>query len=229
MKTKNIIIVAIVTLLVGLIIGLSVGYAYAKVTKLKGIALGTGTPTGFDGISIQGMRQGVPTSEFPVAPAANTVVGNGLATIVTSGSFAYSTTTLVAVLNPFGATSTVSQASIQGTNSTTTVDYLMGTSTCPSGITNASGATCAISATLINAQKVATTTQYFASAGVTVGPGTGYVTMGSGTFTEIVVGPKEYVVVLATSSYAGSSTLGNSGILFPTSTTTGTYVIEWQR
>lgn len=218
----------IITLgLLVIVLALVVGYVAHKPSPVvRAIDVGTGTPSGFDGISVAGgVRQGVPTSEYPVAPAANTVVGNGLATLITSGSFADATTTIFAVSNPFSATSTVLCPVIQGQNGTTTIDILVGTSTSSSGLTKNSS----VSATLLNITTIATSTKFFASSGVTVGPGTGFNSAGSGTFQTIVVGPSEYLVGLATSSYAGSSAIGKQGITNTNNTFSGTYTCEWQR
>ena len=218
---KNIIIGVIVALLVGL----AIGYALHQPAKVGG-AISTATPTGFDNISISGgIRQGVPTSEYPVAPAVNTVVGNGLATIIVSGSFASATTTLALIANPFNATSTITFAEIQGKNGTSTIDILVGTTTKTTGqsVTNNTQ----VSATLMNPTVIATSTNFFSVAGAQSGP-SGYYNNPGAASGMIVVGPSDLVAIFATSSYA-SYAAAVTGLTSLTSTFSGTYTIEWQR
>lgn len=222
MNKKIIILGGVVLLIVGVVAGLALR---SSEPVTKAIDTGTGTPTEFDGIAINGgIRVGVPSSEYPMAPAAQTVVGNGLATLPTSGSFADATTTIFAVANPFLATSTASCPILQGQNGTTTIDILVGTSTKQYLTKNSD-----VSATLINSTLIATSTKIFLSSGITVGPGTGFNSSGTGTFPKIVVGPSEFLVGLATSSYAGSSATGKQGITNTNNTFSGTYACLWER
>lgn len=186
-------------------------------------AVDTSTPTVFTNLNLTGSFQvGVSASNPLVTPTyQNSIYQSGLNTVVTQGTFTAGTTTPVSITNPFSATSTVVIANIRGQNGTTTIDLLMGTSTQASGLTNNSQ----VSPTLIKAVQVATSTQFFFTSG-TFGAG---MTSGTPTFTSIVVGPSESVVLMATSSFAGSSATGNQGVTNSNSTFTGTYVLEWQR
>ena len=207
---KKIIIGVVVVLVVGLVVGYVV-HQPATITTSKGI----GTPTGFDNVVIiGGVRQGVPTSEFPVAPAVNTVIGNGLATLITSGSLSTGTSTLQIIANPFNATSTITQSQIQIIGMATTSSIIMGTTTATSGLTISN-----VTASLINTASIAKGSQVFVSGGITLG-NSGYVSAGSGTVNEIVVGPLESVGIFASTT---AGTYGNASV------TSGVYTIEWQR
>lgn len=226
--TNKKITIGLVVVAVIAIIAASISYLAISNSSSVGAAVTTTQVADFlpsIGITQLDMSQGCDQS-YTCGSASNIP----LHTYVTTGTLAFGTTTMAVIPNPFSnlGTSTVTVAYLYGGNSTTTVNYEMGTSTISAGQSlNATGSN--ISPTLINAQ-VSTTSQYFIASGVTVGPGTGATSAGAGTFTSIVVGPQESIVIAATSTYGGAnSSIGNNGLLFPTATTTGTYKIEWQR
>lgn len=131
-----------------------------------------------------------------------------------SGTYAASST-LFAVANPFSATSTATFQSVVGTGQATTSTFLVGTSTLSVGLVASN-----VSATFVNAG-VATGTQFFTSPGISVGPGTGYLAPGTGTFRTVVVGPGEFVVGQATSTATGVGAANYTPGL------TCTYKIRW--
>lgn len=148
---------------------------------------------------------------------------NGIKTAYRAGAFLNGTTTLAAILNPFNATATVKFASVYGTNGTTSINLLVGTSTVASPTNNASQ----ISASLINAT-VATSAPFYTASGALAGPGQGHVSAGASTQNTIVLGPSEYVVFFATSTSASYAT-GLEGITGNSNTFTGNYEIEIKR
>lgn len=230
----------IIGVIIGVLVALAVGFFFGKSIVLTAGAASTpdpNTPTQLRNLNLiasSTLQVGVPDFYPPDAPPFGPAICLGgnlgtttqMCTMVTTGYFARSTTTMAIIPNPFAATSTVTFASIEGANSTTTIDILVGTTTLTTSqsITNNSQ----VSGTLINAVAIATSTQYYSVAGAKAGPGTGYTSPGANSYNYIVVGPNENIGILATSTNAAFA-LGNSGPLFPTATTTGTYSIRWEK
>lgn len=120
--------------------------------------------------------------------------------IPTIGSCNTASSTLFAVANPFNATSTVTVQSVEITGQATTSSLLVGTSTKSTGLASTD-----VSATLVNSSNgIATSSLVFTSSGITVGPGTGYLSAGSNTFRTIVVGPSENLVAYSTTTATGA-------------------------
>jgi hypothetical protein len=146
----------------------------------------------------------------------------GFTTEITAGNFADATTSVFAILNPFSATSTA-RVRVVGQNGTTSTDILVGTST----IGYVPGNANLSSPTLINA-RVATSSAFDSISGIRAGAGAGYQDPGAGSYREIVVGPSQYVVGHATSSFA-AGTDNILGITNAVNTFSGSYLIEWQK
>lgn len=151
-----------------------------------------------------------------------------------SGNFMDATNTLAMIANPFNATSTVTFISLKGTNGTTTVDLIVGTTTLTAyeqiGTTTVSQQSIInniqISPSLINATIVATSTIFYSVNGIRYG--TGVNDAGAGSQTRIVIGPSEAIGILATSTYVGTSATGNQGITNSNNSFSGSYLIEFQ-
>jgi hypothetical protein len=128
------------------------------------------------------------------------------------------TSTLFAVKPPSGATSTVTFLNLQG-NVAQISDIVVGTSTAAGGMTATSTLNVTGSGGLFGAAAVAIG-HFYTIAGLKVGPGTGYTTIGNGPYgsqTGIVVGPNEYLVGYATST----AVTGGNGA------SACSYKIEW--
>lgn len=147
-----------------------------------------------------------------------------VASYATVGTCADGSTTLFGLANPFSATSTAQLVALSGTDGTTTIDILVGTST----IATAPAGSNLASPTLLKATLIATSTPFYTSSGVAVGPGTGYTEPGTTNYT-IAVGPSEYLVGQATSSYPGASATGVSGITNAANTFNCTYKVLWMK
>jgi hypothetical protein len=138
---------------------------------------------------------------------ATAVAGSNLVQTASAGTCAPTgTSTLFAVLNPFGATSTLTFANISGQVGATTSDIFVGTSTtpAPAGIQVTSTSTATVGQNVFALFSVTGGSQFFSTAGVTMGPGKGYTAPSGGGYPtsqkSIVVGPAEYVVGFATST-----------------------------
>ena len=225
---KNTIIGTVVAIVVSVALSFVLLHKAPQVVKLGAITTGSGTPTSFDGISVNGgVRQGVPSSEYPVLPASQTTIGNGLATLVVSGSFSNASNTVALIANPFNATSTVTFAQVAGLNGTSTIDILVGTTSVTStqSITN----NAQVSPNLIKATSIATSTNFFSVAGAQSGPtGAGYYNNPGAGSGMIVVGPSDLVAIFATSSNANYAA-AVTGVTSTKSGFAGTYTFEFQR
>lgn len=198
-------------LLITLVIAIS-GLFFPKVRNLVGVVAPTDiTATNFTEITAS---TGILT---PLLQLGGSTAATSVSEQVSTGSCTAATSTPFAVANPFTATSTATLQSFQGVGNATTTLLYVGTTTQASGLALAN-----LSPTLVNAASVATTSQFFTSSGITVGPGTGYLSSGSNTFRTIVVGPSEYVSAFATTTTSGMGTnyVGNY--------TSCTYKIRWQ-
>lgn len=133
------------------------------------------------------------------------------------GNCADQSTTLFAVQNPNSSTSTARVVRLNGQQGTTSTDFLVGTSTTATAPVNANLS----SPSGLAARIVATSTQFFLASGVT-GNDTN-----AATGATFAVGPGQYVLGQATSSYSGSSATGNGGITNPTNTLSCSYEIIW--
>ncbi len=158
--------------------------------------------------------------------SSNTAIG----LIPSTGScVTTSTSTIFAVLNPTAATSTAT-ITLFGTGSATTSDILVGTSTtpAPAGLTVA---TSSVDASLIGLFKVASSSQFYATNGVTRTIG-GFLAASSGTYptslAKVVVGPFEYIIGFATSTYVHAGADGATGSGLMATPTACTYKILWQ-
>lgn len=142
--------------------------------------------------------------------------------------------TLFSVQNPFNATSTLTFASISGIQGATTTDILVGTSTtaAPLGLSVNSTTTALVGQNTFAMYSVTAGSRFFSSAGVTMGPGTGYKAPSGGTYptsqAEIVMGPSEYLVGFSTSTLGGATNggLGATQIAVPASCA---YELEFTR
>lgn len=127
---------------------------------------------------------------------------NGLWNRTLTGACADATTTVVSVLNPFGATSTVSWVALEGRMGTTSGVLLMGTSTGAAINENLSNA---VHPRLFNA--TISTSSRFSLTNLRLG----VASTSSGTpeefATRVQVGPTEYVVVGATGTAASANDL----------------------
>lgn len=140
---------------------------------------------------------------------------NTFTSYVSTGSFADATTTIFAVQNPYGATTTVDFAELFVTGaSTSTIAISVATSTSqyPSSVSVGS---------LINSAALATSTLGYIVNGVTAGS-TGFVSAGTAAQNRIIVGPTDYIVGLVTGSITG-------GVTNPSNTFAGSYLIRWNR
>lgn len=171
---------------------------------------------------------------------------NNLGDVVTSGTFSpvggqsvtngapqvinyTGSTTLFSIQNPFGATTTLQYGEVYGTDGTSSIALLVGTSTQPTGISNGGFSVANnISPTIINAS-LSTSTQFFTASGVTVGSAAGFQSAGTGSFTEIQVGPNDYVVGYATTTYSNTPGGVTSITDSARSKLSGTYSFEWYR
>lgn len=150
----------------------------------------------------------------------------------TSGTCNTGTTTLFAIQNPWSATSTVTYASIYGTNGATSTDILVSTSTLasPSSIATA---TSSLTSSLFGIYNLAANKYFFSVAGVVVGDQAGYVQPISGTYPStnlnsgrLVVGPNQYILGFATST----NPVGNGGTSATSvSIPSCSYKLEWVR
>lgn len=137
---------------------------------------------------------------------------NGLEMAFDKGSFYDASTTLIALDNPFNATSTA-EMTISFTNGTTTLATLgCGTTT--------SQFPSSVSATLIALTDVSTSTAYYATSGDIYGA----YPAGANTARAIPVGPDEYIACLVTNgNHVSGGVTGNSN------TFSGTYRTLWKR
>ena len=141
-----------------------------------------------------------------------------VAETATVGSCSTATSTIFAIQNPYAATSTVTFFNISGLVAQTS-DIIVGTSTVPGGMTATSTLNVTGIGGLLGMAAVATG-NFYTVAGLKVGPGTGYTTSGNGGYASnagVVVGPKEYLVGLATST----AVTGGTGV------TSCTYKAQW--
>ena len=142
-----------------------------------------------------------------------------------TSSFTDASTTIFSVQNPFANATSTAFITITGTNGTTTIDILVGTSTTAFAPVGGN----LPSPTLINATVIATSTQFTSHSGVLIGSDLGYTSPGSASVYRISVPPSGYVLGQATSSYAGSSATGLQGITNTNNTFTGNYFVTWHR
>lgn len=144
MNNKTIIGAAVALVLV---LGFGAGFIGSKLTKgdtnLSGVAyealvkwMGNGFYAGLTQqltVDSDGdlTTSGTVTFNGAVTTSATSTDAGGLACKSFSGTFADATTTLFALLNPFGATSSAMYASVEVTTGTTSVALKIGTSTTP--------------------------------------------------------------------------------------------------
>lgn len=199
MRKNNDLVAALVVLVVVGVVGMAV---YGLV-HLFGASSGRGGTSNADEIQLD---SDLAASTF-VQAVSNFVLGgtrgtNGSGLQIYPKIFSScntASTTLFAAKPPSGATSTVDVGLLNlGGNATTTSVYV-GTSTTPSPPASSN-----VSATLVNGAQVATNTVQWLSPGVTVGPANGFLSSGTGTFTSIVVGPNDWLVMWATSTATGA-------------------------
>lgn len=138
----------------------------------------------------------------------------GFTMLPKTGNCSTASSTIFAVQNPFGATSTLMLASIYGTEGATTTDILVGTSTTPAPA-GLAVSTSTVGKNIFGMFSVTASSKFFSVAGVTMGPGTGYVSPSGGTYptsqVRIVVGPNEWIVGFSTST-APSNGAGGLGV-----------------
>ena len=119
------------------------------------------------------------------------------------GSCSTASSTIIAVLNPFAATTTLANFTIVGTMGATTSDIVVATSTTAFGGPYAT-ATSSVKANIMGLAGVLANSQFYSVAGANLGPGTGYTNpataAGMVTNTQVVVGPTEYVIAVSTST-----------------------------
>lgn len=158
-----------------------------------------------------------------------------LAIVTSNGTCTVSTSTLVSIQNPFGATSTLEYFSIWGTNGATTTDILGATSTGPSPATVVVTATSSLGEHGFGLNAVSTSSQFYTVIGNKYGPNGGYNnpygTVPTGAFaydsnSELVVGPSEYFIVFSTSTSPGKGN-GQTGTGFISVPTSCTYKSIW--
>lgn len=142
--------------------------------------------------------------------------GNACFTYVT-GSCNTGTSTLFAILNPFGATSTMTYGKISGLQGATTTDILVGTSTTPAPAANAANgvATSSVPAYIFGMFKVTASAKFYSVAGLTFGPAAGsgnYHQPSGGTYptsnARMMLGPNDYILGFSTSTAGGSTNGG---------------------
>jgi hypothetical protein len=183
----------------GIVIAIAIGVialvgGNQSVSRTVG-ALNSGAQTVLDGLTVTNKNQG----QF---------IENGLSTVVSSGNLTSGTTTMVSVLNPFGATSTVDFTSIQATFAGNTA------ATVACGTTTNANLGAVPGGTLISSLVATGTTQAYMVNGVSYGATSGQNGNGNN---RIDVGPTERVA--CTVSYNSSTTAATS--------TSGTYDFRW--
>jgi hypothetical protein len=160
------------------------------------------------------------SSTFAQLTVASTTQ-NGIDRFPVTGNLAQSTTTHLALHNPYRATSTVDVSQISVTTAASTSrNFYIGTSTTPfvgrSGLGCSGFATAlACNGTIIDEAIIATSTAsggiWSGSKGTIVGNGGGFFNAsgnGGGTsLFPLVVGPNEYVIIYSTSTYSLSDLL----------------------
>jgi len=139
------------------------------------------------------------------------------------GSFRDATTTLAAVRNPWNATSTVTFTQLAGINGTTTNTFVVATST-------AAGATAGATMAGNFSCQIATSTSFTAVAGATTDGSTlaRLVSCTTVAANGFLVGPSEYVIIQASSTYA-SIGADNNAITNVVNTLSGTYELQFKK
>ena len=215
MENINKILWAVGTVCVSLII---VGYFHLGAVKQEvSQSLGTVAAgfTNLTSLSLTGIL------EFVNGPGQQNQTGIQLDGSVTTCNTA--TTTLFSVMNPFLATTTAT-VWMSMTGQATTSSLYVGTTTVPAVFTASK-----MSSSLIASSTVTANTPAYVISGMSTNLGTGQVAAYDTTYggpivtTRIVVGPSEYVLGFATSTYTGVGSLNYVGGL-----TSCTYKILWQ-
>lgn len=176
--------------------------------------------TSFQGISnLSNLALG--SSFSGTLPDPGSIVQNGTAQYVSSGSCNDATTTLFAVANPFAATSTVDFTKIDITNGTTTGLFYVGTTTAPTASSLAGG----VSPSLVAGASIATSTLAYVVNGQK-GSGAEFPSAGASSLDRIVVGPSQYVIGVINPTATGADT---SGVTGNSNTFSCSYSINWIR
>jgi hypothetical protein len=138
------------------------------------------------------------------------------------GSCNTASSTILAIANPWQATSTLVHFSILGTMGATTTDLVVATSTIASPAYTTTTATSSLGENILGAQ-IAANAQFFSVAGVSLGAGTGYTNPTLNGFVSnraVGIGPSEYVIGFATSTAAaGAGGRGAGQVSVPSSCT----------
>lgn len=159
-----------------------------------------------------------------------TTTQNSLSTQVTSGTCSTASSTVFAIDNPFGATSTLIFGNVYGQFGATSTDFVVGTSTARAwpGL-----ATSSASQALIGLASTSANGQFFSTAGLRSGPGTGYSNPATGPYVTspgIVVGPNEKILGFSTSTgLHGALDGGNANASQLAVPASCTYKFEWFR
>lgn len=128
----------------------------------------------------------------------------GLTEYPVTGTCNTASSTIFAISNPFAATSTLVFAEIGGTQGATTTDIVVATSTTLYPARANATATSSLGANILNLAAISASTQFFATAGATLGSGSGFTNpkgiVGSVSQVPIVLGPNETIVAVSSST-----------------------------
>lgn len=156
------------------------------------------------GFQLGNQRAGTLNTGGGVVSCGNTVP-NGLVSgtlPATCNITSTSASSTIVSIGPFTATSTLTQLFVQGTSGATTTDLLIATSTTPSPAVPVT-ATSTIGENIMGLAALPATSQFYSTAGVTIGPGKGYTNPAGGPYKSngtVVIGPGEYLNVFSTST-----------------------------
>lgn len=150
--------------------------------------------------------------------SGNQITRNSLNSILTYGTFADATTTLAAIANPHSATTTCSVKLLNITNGTTTVAFMLATST--SSTIGTGGLTHGI----LRYEIATSTPSNYIQSGNNALPD-GY-TVKELVFDNFIVGPSDYILIHATSTLVAYYGTGLEGITGNSNTFAGSYWIE---
>ena len=156
---------------------------------------------------------------FSVAYADRVPV-SASAGLVVIGPCITSSSTIFAFQNPVAATSTLTLFNLWGTNGATSTDIVVATST--SQYVPATASVSNLGENILGMSTVGTSTQFYSVAGQSIGPGTGYNSASGASYKTnmyTVLGPNEWVVGFASSTYTSSraGALGAGLYSIPTS------------
>lgn len=185
-KTERVLAVGV---LIAIVIAIG-AYSHPKAAKKVAGTIATGLVTNFSVVAGElGIQIGTNTNNVTMQP--------------TIGTCSTASSTIIAIANPFSATSTLYHFEIYGTMGATTSDIVVATSTTQYGGPYAS-ATSSLAENIMGLSAITANAQFFSVAGVPIGPGTGYKNpAGAAAYTSnrsVVVGPSEYVLAVSTST-----------------------------